>query len=263
VFIASITVDIERDWGGRAETFVGLTSGLPILLDLFDRYRIPATFFATCDILEAFPKTRDLLARYEVGCHGLKHIRLPATYQECLTEVSVATRCVAKLASKPKGFRAPFLSPPTFLADILNRLGYLYDSSLVASAFPGRYFSLGIPNKPYLASEKNIRREGDAMIEVPITATNLLRIPCGFSYLKNISFAWKLLLSGLDPIILYLHPHEFSNISSKYLPFHLKWTYGKKLGKEAVLLLERLICERLDRYEFVSCEKIAGSYLKR
>jgi peptidoglycan/xylan/chitin deacetylase (PgdA/CDA1 family) len=126
----------------------GAESGMPRILKMLDRYNIPATFFMTAvdamlhpDMLAAVLKS----GRHEVGVHGWIHEfppRLEDGEEERLLDRAIAylTKATGK---RPLGYRAPSwaFSPSTL--DLIQKKGFLYDSSLQALDEPYEIVSRG------------------------------------------------------------------------------------------------------------------------
>jgi peptidoglycan/xylan/chitin deacetylase (PgdA/CDA1 family) len=120
----------------------GATTGLPRILDLLDRQRIPATFFipAMSSILhpEMVPEILKR-KRHEIGVHGWVHEELPMI-GDAAKEERLITQSIDYLTTvtgkRPVGFRAPSweFSPSTL--DHILKAGFLYDTSLMAMDEP-------------------------------------------------------------------------------------------------------------------------------
>jgi len=126
----------------------GAESGMPRILQMLDRYNVPATFFMTAvdamlhpDMVAAVLKS----GRHEVGVHGWIHEfppRLEDGEEERLLDRAIAylTKATGK---RPVGYRAPSwaFSPSTL--DLIQKKGFLYDSSLQALDEPYEIVSRG------------------------------------------------------------------------------------------------------------------------
>ncbi len=130
----------------------GATTGLPRILDLLDRRQVPATFFVPAMTLMLHPEIAPSILRrhrHEIGVHGWIHefwpgIRDAAEEQRLLTRsIEYLTKATGK---RPVGVRAPGsgFSPHTF--DLIQKAGFLYDSSLLAADEPYEIVSNGRPS---------------------------------------------------------------------------------------------------------------------
>jgi peptidoglycan-N-acetylglucosamine deacetylase len=126
----------------------GAESGTPRILKMLDRYQVPATFFVTAvdamlhpDMLAAILKS----GRNEVGVHGWIHEfppRLNEGEEERLLDQAIAylTKAVGK---RPVGYRAPSWAFSAVTLDLIQKKGFLYDSSLQAMDEPYVIMSRG------------------------------------------------------------------------------------------------------------------------
>ena len=117
-------------------------SGLPRFLDLFDRWGIKATFFVVGSDLED-PEKAAILQRlvatgHEVSNHTMTHPASLSSMSDTEQEAEIGRceeRCEERLGIKPVGFRAPNFDIGEKTAAILNKRGYLYDSSVLAMPY--------------------------------------------------------------------------------------------------------------------------------
>jgi len=126
----------------------GAESGTPRILKLLDRYQIPATFFMTAvdamlhpDMLAAILKS----GRHEVGVHGWIHEftpRLAEGEEERLLDQAIAF-LTAATGKRPVGYRAPSWAFSASTLDLIQKKGFLYDSSLQALDEPYEIVSRG------------------------------------------------------------------------------------------------------------------------
>ncbi len=126
----------------------GAESGTPRILKMLDRYQIPATFFVTGvdamlhpDMLAAILKS----GRHEVGIHGWVHEfppRLGEGEEERLLDQAIdyLTKATGK---RPVGYRAPSWAFSSSTLDLIQKKGFLYDSSLQALDEPYEIKSRG------------------------------------------------------------------------------------------------------------------------
>lgn len=194
--------------GGGDEIF---ETGVPRLLELFDSLEVPATFFVVGSDLDV-PWKRALveeIARrgHDLANHSLTH---PTSFsslsrEEKRWEIQEAGEKIGSLAgTAPVGFRAPDFEIDSEVLEILARLGYRYDSSILPTCWsplirrlksalgPGpipskRYsgraaFGLA-PNRPYIPSAVRIWQRGRIPLwEVPVTTTPFMRAPMHATY---------------------------------------------------------------------------------
>jgi peptidoglycan/xylan/chitin deacetylase (PgdA/CDA1 family) len=118
----------------------GATVGVPRILDLLKRERVPATFFIPGWVVEQYPneskRIRD--AGYEIGHHGYLHERAtPDNPDGERDAVAKGMRALdAVLGVKPAGYRAPAWDLTPITLDCVNQHGMMYSSNLMDDVFP-------------------------------------------------------------------------------------------------------------------------------
>jgi peptidoglycan/xylan/chitin deacetylase (PgdA/CDA1 family) len=129
----------------------GAVSGLPRILALLDREKIPASFYIPGSSIINHPDMVPAIlksGRHEIGLHGWIHENLPAldnaAEEQRLLEQSVAL--LTKVVGKPPvGFRAPAWAFSHHTLPILLKAGLLYDSSMMGMDEPYELVSHGKP----------------------------------------------------------------------------------------------------------------------
>lgn len=145
-----LSYDIDNEYLARGATLpvpssagqYGAASGLPRILALLDREKLPASFYIPAssvinhpDMVPAILKS----GRHEIGLHGWIHENLPAlddaAEEQRLLQQSIEV--LAKAAGKPPvGFRAPSWALSHHTVPILLKSGLLYDSSMMGMDEP-------------------------------------------------------------------------------------------------------------------------------
>ena len=117
----------------------GAIDGLPRILDMLDRQKVPASFFIPAVSLLLNPEIAgSILAsqRHEIGVHGWIHEHLgvlnDAAVEQRLLDQSIAALTKA-IGRRPVGYRAPSWAMSPFTMGQVKASGFLYDSSLMAS----------------------------------------------------------------------------------------------------------------------------------
>lgn len=220
-----ITVDMEPDCPPYLSTWRGITEGAPRLLDLFAAESIPVTYFVTGETAERHPDSVNALvaAGHELACHGMSH-RLfeQLTPDEAAREISAALHCLRGFATVTS-FRAPFLRFPSRFLSLLEDEGIARDSSV--AKYKSDYYSAQMPTR--------VQR-------IPVSVTSsVLRLP------RWIRDPW--LLSLASPVVLFVHPWEFVDLTREKLRFDCRF----RTGSPAILALQsvvRLFKSRGDRF---------------
>jgi len=189
--IACMTNDVETtsivNGGLRDETGVKVwKEGLPMLLDLYDKYHVKATFFYIANFAKQHPEIVKMVQAkgHEIACHGLTHEHNKAfdvmPFEEQLEHLTTAKKILEDIAGEEVvSFRAPALRVNFDTPEALIEAGFKYDSS-VAPQRMDMFMSLGSKNKmqwfkapraPYTASAENLARKGNSLItEVPVSS---------------------------------------------------------------------------------------------
>ncbi len=185
---------------------VVLRRGLPRFIDLFARHHIQATFFVVGEDL-SHETGRSLLASaagegHELGNHSQTHpydlARLPK--EQIAEEVGACHQALVALGKTPRGFRSPGYDMSRDLLEVIERLGYRYDSSIFpcppyyalkaammfATSLSGRYSgavlghpgALWAPADPYRPDSLCPFQPGQSsLVELPVAVTPGLRMP--------------------------------------------------------------------------------------
>ncbi len=117
----------------------GHNVGVPRILELLERERVPSSWFIPGATLELYPgDTEAILAGgHEVGCHGWFHedySELDAAAQRSIQDRSIAA--VERFTgSRPRGHRAPYWAFSADTVGVLEDAGFRYDSSLMADDY--------------------------------------------------------------------------------------------------------------------------------
>jgi peptidoglycan/xylan/chitin deacetylase (PgdA/CDA1 family) len=144
--------------------------GVPRILALLERERIPSTWFVPGHTLETFPANTDgiLAGGHELACHGWYHedfSELTGDAQSAIFERSVeAVRKVT--GAPPKGFRAPYWALGMRTLELALGAGFSYDSSLMADDYQPYRVRLG--DRHSTEDGSTFGAESD-LVEVPIS----------------------------------------------------------------------------------------------
>ena len=125
----------------------GSRAALPRVLELLERYEIPATFFVPGVAAKLYPEDvkRIAAAGHELGIHGWIHewtASLEREDERTLMERSLTT--LEELSGRrPVGIRTGSWEYSPNTLDLIAELGLLYDSSLMADDVPYEVLSEG------------------------------------------------------------------------------------------------------------------------
>ncbi len=204
-----ITVDVENDWGGRQNSYVGIKKYIPVVLNILKKRNILATFFVSGNVVR---KNREIIYKikdhgHEIASHGFIHENYHKLGKAQLLKDILKSRQVLEkeIGVKPVGFRAPQFNISKHLFEVLKQLEFKYDSSLIKSITPGGYKNL-FYNRLSQPLFNNI-------LEFPVSTIPYLKIPLGIKWLNALSppifkiFQRK--LEKQEILILYMHPFDF------------------------------------------------------
>lgn len=196
---------------------VDIEKGVKELVELFDSYKIDATFFITASIGEKFPSAiEEICARnHEIACHGLDHIGYEClcSEEEQRKRIKQATDIITSVTGqKPLGFRAPGFKLNRACLDILRENGYIYDSSFVPTYVPGAYGHPLTPLRPYFLNN-NSKQRSTSLIELPVSINPLIPLPLGGAWMRTLGATWTRLGVKMNfilgqPVVFYVHPKD-------------------------------------------------------
>jgi peptidoglycan/xylan/chitin deacetylase (PgdA/CDA1 family) len=202
----AITIDLEHDCPPFLTTYRGVTEGMPRVLDVLAREEVPATFFCTGDVARRHPAMvrRLVEAGHELGSHGDTHARFSLlSLAEAEREIAGAAETLRQFAPVTS-FRAPNLDFPEAFLQLLNKHGFVLDSS------QGRH-----KQGSYFVSPS--QRAGVARVPATISPFPV-RWPAP---LRNLLFA-----RFRDPVVLFFHPWEFVDMTRTPIPLDCRWKTG-------------------------------------
>ena len=236
-----------------------------LILDLFDKYDVKATFFTLGYIGERFPNLVKEIHRkgHEIASHSYAHLDLRKDTKEniekdLIKSINILEKIIGK---KINGFRAPFFSLDNNSFWAMQIIGkyFKYDSSI----FPTKTPLYGISNAPrfqYNPSLENpIMEDRDSkMIEIPLATYKfpfIRNIPiAGGFYLRFLPYflikkGIKKINSSSNRAMIYIHPKDLDEKMPKIKGYN--WYYYHNL-KGGLKKFEKL----LQDFNFSSVEKI-------
>lgn len=202
----SITVDFEPDCPPYlSSTFRGIEEGAPALLELFHELGVAATYFTTGEVAARYPDAVRALvsAGHELGCHGVTHTAFDTLDERTARwEIEESARLLRTFAPV-SSFRAPYLRFPEPYIRLLEAADFALDSSLAKYKSSWR--------QPRLPT---------TLTRIPASMTSsVLRLP---SWVRD---RWLLSLS--DPVVLFVHPWEFVDLTHEDLRYDCRFRTGE------------------------------------
>jgi len=200
-----ITVDFEPDCPPYlSSTFRGIEEGAPALLALLAERGIRATYFTTGEVAARYPEAVRALVRdgHELGCHGVSHTAFDTLDEgEARREITQSARLLRTFA-RVTSFRAPYLRFPEAYVRLLEDARFTLDSSL--AKYKWSYRTARTPTH---------------LTRIPASMTSsVLRVPA------LVRDPWLLSLS--DPVVLFVHPWEFVDLTREALRYDCRFRTG-------------------------------------
>ncbi len=245
-----------RSWEGRYDY---LTKPTYRTLELLDAHDVTATFFIVADVVDRYPGLVEEIATrgHEIGCHGLHHecaidadTKQPRFSRPAYRDRLLEAKRVLEDATGQSvtGFRAPGGYVAGWMLDVLEEVGFTYDSSVSKNSLYNKTDSelRGVGTTPYVPQTTSLEPHGErTFVELPwpYLETRVAKIPVGGG--PMLRFLPRPLLSyGLSQALkrgdtsFYFHPIDLARESfpavgnAKKRPFY--WT-NKGRGAESKL----------------------------
>lgn len=217
----SISVDFEPDCPPYlSSTFRGIEEGAPALLRLFAQSGVRATYFTTGEVAERFPASVRALvdSGHELGCHGVTHTAFDTLDEPSARWEIEHSAAILRRIAPVTSFRAPYLRFPDRYVPLLEAAGFLLDSSL--AKYKRSYYS---PRRP------------TTLTRIPASMTSsVYRLP------RLIRNPWLLALR--DPVVLFVHPWEFVDLTHEDLRYDCRFRTGAfalRALREVIELFQR------------------------
>ena len=277
-----------------------LKEGMPRLLELYEKYKVKATFFFTGHIAELYPEVVKMVLPYghEVGSHGYSHEVTHAfdvlTLEEQIDHLRRSKDLLEAISGQEViSFRAPAARVGKKTVEALVTTGFKIDSS-IASQRMDMFMSFGAlkkmnwlnaPRMPYFADQNNIFRAGDSdLFEIPISAFGFPYIGTFMRISPSLNRFTRNLLHmetkyNSRPINFLTHPNEFidetrsSEAIQKRGSNYVSYLLGdvlrhklkvKNLGEKAIPIFEKELSffEQKD-YSFLTLKQYYDLETKR
>ncbi|MDT4332291.1 XrtA system polysaccharide deacetylase [Methylomonas sp. MED-D] len=232
------------------------------ILDLFDAYKVKATFFTLGWVAERYPNLirRVVQDGHELACHGYRHIRVTQQSPEQFREdIRVSKQILEDLAGQAViGYRAASYSIGAnnlWALEILEAEGFIYSSSI----YPVKHDLYGMPGAPRFAYRPD---NAPGLLEIPITTLRIFdrNWPCGgggffrlYPYAVSKWAYQRLNDIEMQSGVFYFHPWEIDPEQPRQanLPAKARFRHYLNLDKVAGRL-ERLLSD----FEWNTMQKV-------
>jgi peptidoglycan/xylan/chitin deacetylase (PgdA/CDA1 family) len=226
--------DVPREHGVDITLEQGMTvskEGVRRILDILKANGVKATFFCTGNFAEQAPEVMQCIVDegHEVACHGVDH------WQPKETDFAQSKDIVERIIGQQVyGYRQPRMFP--VVESEIQRVGYLYNSSLNPAFIPGRYMHLTAPRIWFVK---------DGVMQIPASVTPWLRFPLFWLSLHNLpQWLYHLLVRRVlnhdGYFVTYFHPWEFYDLKD-HSEFKMPKIIRNHSGLQMVERLDRLI----------------------
>lgn len=268
-----VSIDVEHDpapshQGGRygagnfgdKSTYKGVEN-LDNILNILRKHRVSATLFVSGQVLERYPDLVKKWAKdYEICCHNYSHQSLDEIESlEREKQLKKFIKVYETILGKfPKGFRAPknIIDNEQFL--ILERYGFLYDSSVLPRyPWPVRQYEGykgRAPLSPYYPDKDKYRKKGNMRIlEIPETPISfgipVINIPLVATWLRKWGiWVFKRIFWLKKPKFVSFSMHSWDGV---------EFRGGKNSGEKFLRQLDEMLKFLKEiGYEFKSGEQI-------
>lgn len=236
-----------------------------LLLDVFDKYKVKATFFTLGYIADKFPNLIKHIhdEGHEIGTHSYSHMDLRrVTKDEFEKDFLKSIKSIENIiGEKILGFRAPFFSIDRnnfWVFDILRQ--YLkYDSSIFPVKTP-LYGLSDAPREIYHPAINDVTEKDDSQefFEIPPLTYDILpsiTIPAsgGFHFRFLPYFITRKAFSQYNdsnkPAMFYIHPKDLDYNMPRLSEYKWHYYYGKK---NILIKFEKLLAE----FKFTTARKV-------
>ena len=247
--------------------------GIPRLLKLFKRHKIPATWFAPGHSIETFPNQMKMIvdAGHEVGAHGYSHenpIAMSAKQEEDVLLKSI--ELIKDLTGKgPTGYVAPWWEFSNITNELLLKHGIKYDHSLMHNDFTPYFVRVGDKwtKIDYSLEAKDwmkplVRGKETKLVEIPANWYLDDLPPMMFIKKSPNSFGF---ISPRDIGQMWIDQFDWVYREMDYAVFAMT-IHPDVSGRPQVLMMHEKIISHINSHEgvrWVNFNEIADDFLKR
>ena len=272
------TNEFFRKWKARYDY---LTKPTKRVLDLLDEFNLKATFFVVAEIIEHYPGLVKQISDkgHEIACHGLHHsckinpkTKKPLITRTEFTEQTLEAKKKLEEASSQEiiGYRAPNAYIAGWMIDILEDIGFRYDSSVSVNSLYNKSDSHlnRVDSRPYYPQIGNLSpgmKRG--ILELPWSYLKFgLILPAAGGPMLRF-FGTRFIIQALKQslkrghTVFYFHPidiseERFPNNFSGKRPFY--WLNKGRVTEKRIIKILRYF-----NSEFTSCRDIVEEYFRR
>ncbi len=224
--------------------------GTKKILNIVKKNKIKITCFVTYEFAKKYKRIVKELQDLgcEIASHGFNHNHRynKMSEKEAFSNLKKSLDGMKKLGFNVKGFRAPQMSKPKY--EIIEKVGFIYDSSLHPAWIPGYYNNL--------SETRKITIKGKNLKEIPLSVAPIVRFPMAWLWFRNFGLFYEKLLTKINFLDMnfthiYIHPWELIDIDNKINKKYMSKLILRKTGDEFIKIIEEYInwCKN-KKYEF-------------
>lgn len=257
----AFTLDLEADYGGSVGQYEIFKNPKKIeeILSVLDSFDVKITVFVVGKILEMYPDIVKIYEKYdcEFEVHSYSHNVINPHLEYEIEKAKLAYFNYFK--EYPRGYRVPQGRISNAATKLLQKHGFLYDSSIFPSYYPNPF--------RYLLCNRNIHYYANSNImEIPLTSITPFRLTLSLSYIKLLGLRSYLKLFQIfnlpDVICFSSHLHDFIVKENSYskLSHFWKFVYGRNKFSGTNFCIEFLKYIKQQGYQFCFMSEIYKLY---
>lgn len=269
---AVITMDVE-DWyhtyfpEADIDRSNSLLDGLDVALDILDQKGIKGSFFVVGEIADRLAdKIRAMDQNgHDIACHNWVHLRpVTMTVDEFKRQLIASKEKIESILGHPvAGYRAPSFGIDDERLDVVQEIGFQYDSSKLKPQKSAKYGVLHLPG--FREVFPCVYKKGDfTEFEVSTQKLGSMNMLLGGGYIRMLPWPFmkwmtKRYLKTGQPYVMYIHPIDLSpkpmprvegESFDRYLRTHIGRGHMVRCFKSVLRMLEK------EGYEFVTFEQL-------
>lgn len=172
---------------------------------MLDALGVPLSAFVQTSVLADHPKALEVLSFLSDEVHSHSHTHASQNFDSKMELSKSLDVLDSSFNQSAYGYRAPYGKLYPGDEEIIQSLGYAFDSSVFPSFRPGKFNHLSAPLEPW--------RWPNGLLELPFAALPKVRLILGISYMKLFGPAlYNALIpvTGLPKVLMfYGHMHDF------------------------------------------------------
>jgi len=253
-----------------------LSDGFYFLIDLLKKHDVRATFFIVADIIDRYPHIIQTLKKsnHEIACHSLHHTsgintktKQPFQAPEVWERELILAKQKIEIAFDVKvtGYRAPSAYVGKWMIKLLEKNGFLYDSSI---AFNSIYNKTdvrlkNIPSFPYRINTNDLSNinSDSSIVELPWSygKAGPLTVPGGGAFFYRVfgNTYFNVLLNQCltrGDTMFYLHPLDLSTDPIPVKNNIARPMYWLNKGNKTRKMFEKFLIRHKDK--IVTCGEV-------